>query len=167
MSTPADRLPTWGTKDTCDTGPDTGLSTRLEPSVADKANGYIADRAIAARVDNWLKGVTLEWLAHLAPIQLKNWTKDVKAVEGTSIATGYLNPGGIRTFTGWLLPGSVGTSDDDARVFFTPGATDFKGDLSDGSILTVTSPAGEPWSWGSNRILGRPIPPFTPWVNRA
>lgn len=107
MTTPTASIPSWGTAATVTTGPDTGLSTRLEPDAAAKAAGYIADRAIAARVDNWRAGSVGDWLGYLAPVQIRNWQPYTRRVIATGYTAVYLNTTAVFTDAGWLVPGSA------------------------------------------------------------
>lgn len=72
MNKPA-LLPTYATDATLSSGPQTGLSTRLDPGTALRQQGYYQDRRLPARALGWLLGTVGDWLGYFSKAQVKNW----------------------------------------------------------------------------------------------
>lgn len=140
MPTPTTELPTWATDATVTSGPDTGLSTREAPAAATRAQGYIGDQAISARVDNYRAGSVGDWISYLAPIQVKNWRADLNGAT-LSGYTGPIMQGMAAHAAGWLIPLTDSGEDDSAGILFNPGPI-VNTTPSAAAILPVTGAAG-------------------------
>lgn len=67
------RVPTWATDATFTSGPEFGLSTRLEPLTGEKAQGYYAQNRPPARKINWTLGSFGDALDFLIDVGLLNF----------------------------------------------------------------------------------------------
>jgi hypothetical protein len=137
-ATPAAPIPLWATATTVTSGPDTGLATRLEPAAAIRAAGYVGGQPIPARIDNARAGAVGDWLAHLAPIQMRNWRRDVAQLYVTGYTSPRLSPCAVAIPSGWIIPGSDGGIDDKATIYWHPAPGSAVGEATSASRIQVT-----------------------------
>lgn len=73
MTTPVQKLPIFATAATVPSGPDSGLTSRLEPSAGTLSSGHLANTRTAARIANWVEGGLCDWVNALAPVAYASW----------------------------------------------------------------------------------------------
>ena len=135
MTSPNEKLPSWATDSTFASGIESGYSTRLEPSAAEKGQGVKPGRW-AARKANWILGSLSDWVSHMAKGQVRSWRK---MQEGLVLGSTNLelNPtAGHISGGAWYLP-AYSDSSGEGYLLAYPGPTSRTGQVSIASLIPI------------------------------